>query len=672
MNVAVYLVVAAATTLLSLVGLSAGAQWLLGVRIGRLRAMVTGCVGITVMGVVGVAMLGEQSQGDENRLALLTVQFGCTLLATMVFLALSEVVLPSGSLRGALHLIHSLRRRVARTRRYTQLTGIAARHGLGRFLRGRRWHRRETMTQQAQLARSLRLALEDAGTTFVKLGQVLSTRYDLLPAAFADELGRLQHQVTPDPWPGIEQVLTEELGAEPAAVFATFETKPMAAGSIAQVHRARLVDGQQVVVKVQRPGARQIVERDLDIVFRLSREIERHTDWGRTMGVTNLAAGFAAALNEELDFRVEARNTAAIAATLPADDGKDSFPGVRPLDPRLGALTRILVPAVHEQLTTQRVLVLQQLDGITLNAAGPAIDERGLDRAALARRLLECLLNQIMTGGVFHADPHPGNILLLADNSLALLDFGSVGRIDRLVRSALGHLLLAIHRNDPAALCDALLDLVNRSADVDIRGLERALGQFMARHLTPGVRPDRETFTDLFSLVACYGLTVPQEVAGAFRALATLEGALGGLVPGFDIITESRAFAEANLTGIGSPSSARAALADEALAMLPILRRIPHRIERITGALEDGRLSVSVRLLADERDRRFIRGLVHDALLSFLGCALAAIGVMLINTSGGPRISSSVQLFAVGGYNLLVIGSILVLRVLFTIFRAPR
>ncbi|MEU0088899.1 AarF/UbiB family protein [Streptomyces sp. NPDC006274] len=697
---------AVGTIVLGLVVMSWVARRLLGLRIGKLRALLTGGVGLLTAGVVSAAM-GPQA----GRTPLVSVQLGSALLAAMIFLALSEAMVPSGSLRAILQLPGSLRRRVARGRRYTQLSRIVVRHGLGRFLGGRVRRGTAEAKDQAALARSLRLALEEAGATFVKLGQVLSARYDLLPDVFIDELSSLQHEVTAEPWDEVRLVLMEELGAPPEEVFAEFDQEPLAAGSMAQVHRARLRDGQVVAVKVQRPGARQVVERDLDILFRLGAKLEQHTEWGRTMGAVELVQGFATSLEEELDFRTEARNTLVVAATTAAAAGRDADDDAEHAENdtaesdgdeetedtqgteetgeaeqsrtagfaarfrkggRKEAAADVKMPTIHQELSSARVLVVEWLDGVTLNRADSAIDERGLDREALARSLLNCLLGQIMSGGVFHADPHPGNILILDDDRIGLLDFGSVGRIDQVLRSSLRNLLLAIDRSDPVALSDALLELVDRPEEIDEERLKRALGRFMARHLTPGTRPDREMFADLFLLVAKYGLTVPPEIAAAFRALATLEGSLDRLVPGFDIITEARSFAADEVTRRLSPPHLARSLAGEALAVLPMLRRLPRRVERITNALEHGRLSVNVRLLADERDRRFVRGIVRDVLLAFLGGMTGVLGVLLLSTEAGPRLSDSMRLYEFLGYNLLLVSSVLVLRVLFTITKPER
>lgn len=193
----------------------------------------------------------------------------------------------------------------------------------------------------------------------------------------------------------------------------------------------------------------------------------------------------------------------------------------------------------------------------------------------------------------------------------------------------------------------------------------------MARHLAIGARPDLSMFGDLFAIVSAYGLAVHPEVAAVFRALATLEGTLGLLAPGFDIVDESRRFAQEQIATVVAGASTRDAMTAELLALLPVLRRLPRRMDRLTNNLEQGRLGINVRLLADERDRSYLERLLHQVVLTFLGAVAGVMGVMLLGTPGGPQVTKTLSLYDIFGYNLFVASALLVLRVLVLTFRPP-
>ena len=641
-------------TVLSVLIMGAGLRRLLGMRLSPLRTVLAALIVVFSASPIITAIAGSSVSSKHPGLlpGLWFVFLGVVIamLVGMIFLVIAEALAPSGSLPGPLYVLRGTRRMGSRARRYSQITRILARHGLIPYLRGGRRSELATADGRARLARSLRLALEDGGVTFIKLGQVLSTRRDLLPPEFVSELSRLTDDAPTVPWADVRQVLEESLAAPVGETFASIDEKPLAAASIAQVHAATLPSGERVVVKIRRPGVTAVVAADLDIVERLATRLERGTRWGRSVGAIALAQGFASALREELDLRIEARNMAAVVSAAAARDEGVCMP--EPCEPYCG----------------EQVLVMQYLDGHPLLTAAPGLPPES--RQALARGLLDALLGQVMLDGIFHADPHPGNILLLRDGCLGLLDWGSVGRLDAGLRGALQRLLLALDRGDPVMVTDALLDVVDRPEELDEARLERALGRFLARHFAAGVTPEVRMFTDLFRLVADYGLAVPAEIAAVFRALATVEGTLTQVAPGFDIVAEARRFGGEQFAAQLRPEAIRKTAADELAALMPLLRRLPRRVDRIGSALEAGRLTVSVRLLADPSDRRYLTGLVHQVLLAFLAAATGIMAVLMIGLRGGPALSHSVSLYSFFGYCLLVIAAILALRVLVQVFRS--
>jgi ubiquinone biosynthesis protein len=645
------------TLLITVFAFGAVIRRLLGVRLGPLRTALAAVLALLIAGPLLEALLPSPEDADTGT-ALLSFLLAVVVasLAAMTVVVIAEVVVPDGSLPGPVELWRGWRSRMARTHRYAQILRIAMRHGLGRFLRGRRHAGVASEESRRALARSLRLALDEGGVTFVKLGQQLSTRRDLIPSEFVHELTALQDDAAPIPWNVVEEVLTSEWGLAVDDVFAWVDPEPLAAASVAQVHAARLPDGTDVVVKVQRPGVAAVVEGDLDILLTLARTLEARTQWGRSLGVVGLAEGFADALREELDFTIERDNLDAMAAALIASPCR----GLR-------------VPLAHAALSTRRVLVMERLTGTPLGAARAVLGALSVEqRRSTATALLHTVLDQVLDHGMFHVDLHPGNVLIQSDGSLELLDLGSVGRIDKTTRTAFGRLMAALGSADSLAAGDALLELVDRPEVIDERELERALGSLIVRFAAPGVTTGVAAFPALFRLVRSHRLTIPPQVAAVFRTFATLEGTLALIDGGFDMVGGARAAGRDRVVQALTPQALRGSAEAELLALVPLLRRLPRRVDRIADAVEHGRLTVNVRLFADSRDRRTVTGLVNQALSTLLAAVAGVMAAMFLDMPGGPQVTDSIRLFAALGYGLLVVAAVLALRVLVHVFRADR
>jgi ubiquinone biosynthesis protein len=622
-------------------GVTIGAGRLLGARRGWAALAVAGLIGWTG----GVVVAGELTgwAWDSIDMALVALVLGT--LFTMAAAVLIDLVAPVGSLAqgeeaGLVEVrnpVTAFRRRSEPVRRYRHVIALARDNGV---LAARH--------DDGQLPAGVRMTLEQAGGIFVKLGQVASTRSDVLPRAWCDELAKLRSAADPAPVSVMKPHIAAELGAEPEEVFTSFDWEPLASASIAQVYRAERHDGVPVVLKAQRPGLDRVVAVDSEAIRQIAAVIERRTRLGVTMRPVELADEFLDGVAEELDFTVEMANAVEMAD------------GLAPLD-------RVRVPAVFPDQSGRRILTEEFV-------AAPNVGEQdrllatGHDPGEIAHRVLEAFLHQIFEIGIFHADPHPGNLLVEADGTVVFIDLGAVGRIGPAQRSAVLDMLSAASSGDARLLRQALSQITPVDSRADLRALDEALETFLAQHMRAGGGITAAAFDDLAALIGRYGLRLPRWFGTLIRTMVTLEGTLQAIDAEFSLVDAAREHAEQRL-GRPSLSSLREVAEREALVQMPRLRRLPERVDELLGQAATGRLRASVSVLADERDERLVTRLLDRLVLAIIAAATGLASVFLLGIESGPELGEAVSLNEVLGYFGIAAASALALRIVAGIIR---
>ena len=603
----------------------------------------------TVLAAVGGLLIGEflavllwRRDLDRDTALLAGVVLG--LLFTMVFIIAFEALAnPRRARRGSSALsnpVGAARRQVASGRRSVELAQIASRNNLGKGF-GLAIGGTMTPEEAAEYGSDLRAAFEEAGGLFVKLGQLLASRPDLIPPETADELAGLQQDVAPAPRADVEPFLEAALDSPLDVVFAEFDWDPIGAGSLGQVYRARLVAGAPVVVKVRRPDIEEIVNRDLELILDLVRFAEQRSDEAQAFGIGEIAEQFAEQLKAEMDYTIEARNTIEIGRQVEDHE-------------------LVSVPTGYEDLSSRPTLILGFVEGAPLGRIGEVGGERG-------RRLADVLFTQevgaMLAGQRFHADPHPGNVMIRPDGGLGLIDFGSTGRLDAFERAAVTDILTALAMNDPSMLRAAALQVGMEARDVDPAQLDRAFARLMADHLGEGAEPSVELLSDFVEITTRFELRMPPNVTEMMRAVVTLQGTLELLSPGYPLIDSARALASDAFAEALSPENLAEQAKIEAIRVAPLLRRIPHHVDRIAGQIEQGTLSVRISALSNEDDVRVLTRLVNRGVLAFIGAALGVVSVMLLQVTSDFQLTDNIGLLDVLGFVGLFSGAILIMRV---------
>jgi Predicted unusual protein kinase len=486
---------------------------------------------------------------------------------------------------------------------------VLLRLGLGRLLVDVNAEPGESLP--ASTPQRVRMALEALGPTFIKCGQILASRSDILPPEWVDELQALHSQASTLPWAGLEDQVLEDLGCGLDQVFAEFDTQPLAAASMAQVYRARLLSGEAVVVKVQRPGLRHKMTADLQLLESLAQLVEQNAALA-VYQPRQMVRQLARAMLEELDFTQEGQNGDSIA---------QNFAGT----------PHIVIPRNYWAFSSQRLLVQEFLPSFT-PLERDALIEQGLDPGLLARRGAQAFIKMLLEDGLFHGDPHPGNLRAMSDNRVGFIDFGMVGRLDERRRLEVMNFMRALTEGSTETLVAVLIDWSGERVQ-DLSQIEQAAREYMARH-SGGPLKMSALITGFLGLIREYRLLLPPDLLVLFKALVTADGVLTRLDPELDLVATARPAIEKMLRQQFSWKVAKG-LGIEGLELgRGVLNDLPKLTRLMVHRLKHGVLDLKVDMPGLERLERSLRlastrlslALLISALLIAFGPQIAAAG----------------------------------------------
>jgi predicted unusual protein kinase regulating ubiquinone biosynthesis (AarF/ABC1/UbiB family) len=488
-----------------------------------------------------------------------------------------------------------------------------------------------------QIAAQLANDLERMGPTFIKLGQLLSSRPDILPDEYIRALERLQDHVEPFSFSEVEPLVTAELGVRLSKAFSEFAAAPLAAASLGQVHRAALRDGRQVAVKVQRPGIRQRVAEDLEALGELAEFFDQHTTLGRRYGFVQILEEFRRSLLRELDYRQEAQNLTLLRHNLAEFD-------------------RILVPMPIDDYTTSRILTMEYVAGTKIAALSQVV-RLELDGAGLAEQLFRAYLKQVLVDGFFHADPHPGNVLLMDSGRLALLDLGMVARIAPRLQEHLLQLLLAISEGRSDEAMTAVLKLAEKGPTFDETIFARRVTDLVGRHQETVLR-DVQVGRIVLELGRTAGevdVRLPPELSMLGKTLLNLDQIAQQLDPNFNPNAALRKHAGEIMRSRLLKSASPGNLFSTVLEMKDLMERLPGRVNKILDAVANNELEVKIDAIDEARLMAGFQKVANRITLGLLLAALIIGAAMLMRVDtafrilGYPGLAIIFFLLAAGG-----------------------
>jgi len=488
----------------------------------------------------------------------------------------------------------------------------------------------EVSTDESDAPAELAADLEQLGPTFIKLGQLLSTRADLLPPAYLEALSRLQDEIEPFPFEDVQRIVEEGLGVRLSKAFTMFEERPLAAASLGQVHRAALRDGRVVAVKVQRPGVPETVAKDLDTLDEIARFLDTHTDAGRRYDLGRMVDEFRTAITQELDYEREAANLRLIAKNL------EEF-------------KLITVPMPVDSYTSTRVLTMDYVSGTKVTAISP-VTKTELERDVLAETLVQAYLKQIVVDGVFHADPHPGNVLITDEGLLALIDLGMIGRISPQMQERLLKLLLAVSEGRGEDAAEVAITLGEKLPDFNDAGFRRDIGALVGRigHQSVAQFQIGRVFLDLSQLINANAMRAPAELTMLGKTLLNLDEVARALDPELDVNESIRRNGVELMTRRMKSAASSGGVLSAVLEAKEFAAKLPGRVNRVLDALAASELKLKVEVIDDGA---IIDGLQKVANRITLGLILAAL---IVSAAMVMRIESSFRILGYPGFSMIL------------------
>jgi predicted unusual protein kinase regulating ubiquinone biosynthesis (AarF/ABC1/UbiB family) len=530
------------------------------------------------------------------------------------------------------------RGRYSRKRRFVDIWGFVLRLLGARWLYGQAWSYGGTITPEKQTERRRKLAmwiretLLDLGPTFIKVGQLFSTRADIFPIEFVEELSKLQDRVPAFSYEQTRAIIEDDLGKPIQELYRTFDPIPLAAASLGQVHRAQLPSGEEVVVKVQRPGLKSLFTIDLSILKGIARYFQNHPTWGRGRDWMGIYEECCRILWEEIDYLNEGRN---------ADTFRRNF----------RAMDWVRVPRVFWRYTSPRILTLEYMPGIKISHY-EALEAAGLDRKRLAQLGAQAYLHQLLDDGFFHADPHPGNIAVSLNGSLIFYDFGMMGQVQPLTRQRLMGTFMGVAQRDANQVMTSLVELGALAEVEDMspvrRSIQYILDNFMDK---PFEEQSIEAISDdLYAVAYDQPFRFPATFTFVMRAFSTLEGVGKGLDPDFNFMEAAKPFAAQLMTSGNSGDGANSLLGElsrQAAQVSTTAFGLPRRIEDTLDKLERGDIRVRVRSVETDRALRRIGtvSMANNYAILVGAFTLSATGLLM---TPWPLIAIAPGVLAVG------------------------